>query len=226
MCTQRILGLLKEAGRKAAVASYSLTNTTLYWLAPEVILEAALIYVIDWFPNDLEESTKTKIAEAIASTLITSLAIGLLQATHSSYSKVVDDYKKTSNDANSEQKPPSVSCWRKFTNYGGAVLKTAASSISWYQLVNKIPYVGGPVAAAVTTALSVPGNLYTQIAFLAQEMKQQQTPSERLSRSGSYQPLADPVPTPTPNVAPNSAPVIAGATVVAVSNSSPRATAS
>jgi hypothetical protein len=190
MCTARILEVFtKENAKKAltegSIISYSITNAVLYVKDPSELLYSMLMQLMNAINPD-HDDVNEPISMGISCSLIGFAAICLALQNYKSYSKIVREYdnpppveKPAAVDEElgqasaiaaplpAEDNEPKPSCGNKFKSYTASLLKTLGASYSWYKLVKGVPVPGSLIVAAVTTGLSVPGNIHSQLALLS-----------------------------------------------------------
>jgi hypothetical protein len=197
MTTARILeGLTKENAKKvfteSSIISYSLTNAVLYVKEPSALLQNTIMAFMNWVNADNDDVNKP-VAMSLSYTLVGFAAICLALQNYKSYSKIVREYDQGIKKENLPENVPDlekaqitekpiielplqdaeskVSCTEKLKSNTASLLKTVGASYSWFKLINEIPVTGFGIVAAVTTALSVPGNIHSQIALLSSTNK-------------------------------------------------------
>jgi hypothetical protein len=202
MTTARIFqGFSKENAKKvlteSSIISYSLTNAVLYVKEPSALLHSTIIAFMNWVNSDNDDVNKP-VAISVSYTLVGFAAICLALQNYKSYSKIVREYDQVTKDEKLPepdidvekaeiaalpitQSPlaedePKASCTEKLKSNTASILKTVGASYSWYKLINEIPVQGFGIVAAVTTALSVPGNIHSQVALLSSTEKKKTEP--------------------------------------------------
>ena len=186
MCTTRILDALtkeniKYALTEAGVVGYSVSNAVMYVKEPSALLASTVLLFMNWVNPDHDE-INNPVALSLSYSVVGIAALCLALQNYKSYSKIVREYNARVVPAENapEEDPeavnaptpmaaatPKASCGEKFKSRTAALLKTVGASYSWYNLVKSIPAPGFPIVAAITTGLSVPGNIYTQLALLS-----------------------------------------------------------
>jgi hypothetical protein len=197
MTTARIFdGFTKENAKKflteSSIISYSITNAVLYVKEPSALLQSTIMAFMNWVNTNNDDVNKP-VAMSMSYSLVGFAAICLTLQNYKSYSKIVREYDQ---DIKMEKLPVpapdlekgeiaatpivesplqdeelKVSCTEKLKSNTASLLKTVGASYSWFKLINEIPVPGFSIVAAVTTALSVPGNIHSQIALLSSTNK-------------------------------------------------------
>jgi hypothetical protein len=190
MCTARLLKIFtKENAKKAltegSIISYSVTNAVLYVKEPSALLHNTLMLFMDWV-NPNRDDINEPVSMSVSYSLIGFAAICLTLQNYQFYSKKVREFDRVipaekAPESDEElgkaavepaapliqEEPPKSTCGNKLKSHSASLLKTLGASYSWYKLVSEIPVSGFRTVAAVTTALSVPGNIHSQLALLS-----------------------------------------------------------
>jgi hypothetical protein len=197
MTTARIFaGFTKENAKKVltegSIISYSLTNAVLYVKEPSALLQHTIMAFMNWVNSD-NDDINNPVAMGLSYSLVGFAAMCLALQNYKSYSKIVREYdqgikkeklpepemdlekaeiaEKSIVELPLEEEEAKVSCTEKLKSNTASLLKTVGASYSWFKLINEIPAPGFGIVAAVTTGLSVPGNIHSQIALLSSSNK-------------------------------------------------------